>query len=39
MEARGVRAQIVLTTKYTSPCRAHNQSETHANFAGNDANS
>ncbi|OQE44783.1 hypothetical protein PENCOP_c002G08528 [Penicillium coprophilum] len=39
MEARGVRDQIVLATKYTSPYRSHIQSEIQANFVGNNAKS
>jgi aryl-alcohol dehydrogenase-like predicted oxidoreductase len=39
MEVRGVRDQIVLATKYTSPYRTHNQSEIQANFVGNNAKS
>ncbi|CDM28921.1 hypothetical protein DTO013E5_1270 [Penicillium roqueforti] len=39
MEARGVRDQIVLATKYTSPYRTHNKSEIQANFVGNNAKS
>lgn len=39
MEVRGVRDQIVLATKYTSPYRIHNPSEIQANFIGNNAKS
>ncbi|KAJ6139837.1 hypothetical protein N7471_006323 [Penicillium samsonianum] len=39
MEVRGVRDQIVLATKYTSPYRMHNKSEIQANFVGNNAKS
>ncbi|KAJ5356019.1 hypothetical protein N7517_010628 [Penicillium concentricum] len=39
MEVRGVRDQIVLATKYTSPYRSHNPSEIQANFVGNNAKS
>ena len=39
METRGVRDQIVLATKYTSPYRTHNKSEIQANFVGNNAKS
>lgn len=39
MESRGVRDQIVLATKYTSPYRLYNKSEIQANFVGNNAKS
>lgn len=39
MESRGVRDQIVLATKYTSPYRMYNTSEIQANFVGNNAKS
>lgn len=39
MEARGVRDEIVLATKYTSPYRVHNKSEIQANYVGNNAKS
>ncbi|KAJ5951998.1 uncharacterized protein N7479_010411 [Penicillium vulpinum] len=39
MEVRGVRDEIVLATKYTSPYRTHNKSEIQANFVGNNAKS
>ncbi|KAJ5177698.1 uncharacterized protein N7500_000397 [Penicillium coprophilum] len=39
MEVRGVRDQIVLATKYTSPYRSYVQSEIQANFVGNNAKS
>ncbi|KAJ5757669.1 uncharacterized protein N7511_006363 [Penicillium nucicola] len=39
MEARGVRDQIVLATKYTTGFRSHISSEIQANFVGNNAKS
>lgn len=39
MEARGVRDEIVLATKYTSPYRLHNKSQIQANYVGNNAKS
>jgi aryl-alcohol dehydrogenase-like predicted oxidoreductase len=39
MEARGVRDEIVLATKYTSPYRMYNKSEIQANYIGNNAKS
>lgn len=39
MEKRGVRDQIVLATKYSSPYRVHHRSEIQANFVGNNAKS
>lgn len=39
MEQRGVRDQIVLATKYTSPYRLYNRSEIQVNFVGNNAKS
>jgi aryl-alcohol dehydrogenase-like predicted oxidoreductase len=39
MEARGVRDQIVLATKYTTGFRSHVPSEIQANFVGNNAKS
>lgn len=39
MEARGVRDQIVLATKYSSGYRTHFESEIQANFVGNNAKS
>ncbi|KAJ5496586.1 hypothetical protein N7463_008573 [Penicillium fimorum] len=39
MEVRGVRDEIVLATKYTSPYRSHNKSKIQANFVGNNAKS
>lgn len=39
MEKRGVRDQIVLATKYTSPYRLYNRSEIQVNFVGNNAKS
>jgi len=39
MEARGVRDQIVLATKYTTGYRGHVTSEIQANFVGNNAKS
>ncbi|KAJ5677279.1 uncharacterized protein N7477_002912 [Penicillium maclennaniae] len=39
MEARGVRDEIVLATKYTSPYRIFNKSEIQANYVGNNAKS
>lgn len=39
MEQRGVRDQIVLATKYSSPYRLYNRSEIQVNFVGNNAKS
>ncbi|KAJ5536043.1 hypothetical protein N7513_009229 [Penicillium frequentans] len=39
MEKRGVRDEIVLATKYTSPWRRHNENELQANYVGNNAKS
>lgn len=39
MEARGVRDQIVLATKYTTGFRSYVPSEIQANFVGNNAKS
>lgn len=39
MEKRGVRDEIVLATKYTSPWRKHNENELQANYVGNNAKS
>lgn len=39
MEKRGIRDEIVLATKYTSPWRKHNENELQANYVGNNAKS
>jgi len=39
MEQRGIRDEIVLATKYTSPWRRHNENELQANYVGNNAKS
>jgi aryl-alcohol dehydrogenase-like predicted oxidoreductase len=39
MEARGVRDEIVLATKYTSPWRMFDKSQVQANYVGNNAKS
>ncbi|KAJ5127325.1 hypothetical protein N7448_008104 [Penicillium atrosanguineum] len=39
MEARGVRDEIVLATKYTSPYRLFDKSQIQANYVGNNAKS
>lgn len=39
MEKRGIRDEIVLATKYTSPWRRHNENELQANYVGNNAKS
>ncbi|KAJ5641930.1 Norsolorinic acid reductase B [Penicillium lividum] len=39
MEKRGVRDEIVLATKYTSPWRKHIETELQANYVGNNAKS
>jgi len=39
MEKRGVRDEIVLATKYTSPYRLHKKNEIQANYVGNNAKS
>lgn len=39
LESRGVRDQIVLATKYTSPYRMYKSGEIQANFIGNNAKS
>ncbi|KAJ5947989.1 hypothetical protein N7466_001004 [Penicillium verhagenii] len=39
MELRGIRDEIVLATKYTSPWRRHVETELQANYVGNNAKS
>lgn len=39
MEARGVRDQMVIATKYTTGFRSHKKDELQANFVGNSAKS
>ncbi|KAJ5577931.1 uncharacterized protein N7459_006895 [Penicillium hispanicum] len=39
MEKRGVRDEIVMATKYTSPYQKHNQSKLQPNYVGNNAKS